>query len=259
MGEYDAYLNLAVKAAQSAGDILKRYYGQSYEISIKENAGIVTQADKEAEAKVISIIRETYPKHSILAEESGLKDQSSEFRWVIDPLDGTTNFAHQIPFFCVSIGLVYNQELIVAAVYDPTRNDLYTAQKNGGAYCNGQKLRVSQTEKLSNALFATGFAYQKGKTLHEQVLFLEPFIQQSHGIRRTGSAVLDFCHVAAGHFDGFFERNLQPWDVAAGILLVEEAGGATSRYDNSKATIYDHEIVASNKLIHNEMISILKK
>ncbi len=247
------------QAAKEAGKILLSYYGKLYKISKKENAGIVTEADKAAEEKIISLIKKHFPDHSILAEESGLNEQRSSYKWLIDPLDGTTNFSRQIPFFCVSIGFEKDKELVAAAVLDPIHKELFTAQKGKGAFCNGKKISVSNVSLWEDALFITGFAYQKGMVVHQELARLEPFLQKSHGVRRTGSAAWDLCQVACGHFDGFWEKYLKPWDVAAGMLLVQEAGGKITRYDGTPATAYNHEIVASNGLIHDPMIQALKE
>ena len=249
--------NIAQKAAEEAGKILLSYYGKLYKISKKENAGIVTEADKAAEEKIITLIKEHFPDHSILAEESGLHEHASPYKWLIDPLDGTTNFSRQIPFFCVSIGVEQNKELITAAIFDPIHKELFTAQKGKGAFCNGKKISVSKISQWEETLFITGFAYQKDMILKQELARLEPFLQKSHGIRRTGSAAWDLCQVACGHFDGFWEKYLKPWDVAAGMLIVQEAGGKVTRYDGNTATVYDHEIVASNGLIHDRMIRAL--
>lgn len=248
---------IAEEAAQEAGKILLSYYGKLYKISKKENAGIVTEADQAAEEKIISLIKKHFPNHSILAEESGLNEHASPYKWFIDPLDGTTNFSRQIPFFCVSIGVEKDKELVAAAILDPFHKELFTAQKGKGAFCNGKRISVSSINQWEDSLFITGFAYQKGMVVKEELARLEPFLQKSHGIRRTGSAAWDLCQVACGHFDGFWEKYLKPWDVAAGMLIVQEAGGKITRYDGGTATAYDHEIVASNGLIHDQMIRAL--
>ncbi len=258
MSDLHKIQEIAEKAAQEAGKILLSYYGKLYKISKKENAGIVTEADKAAEEKIISLIRSQFPDHSILAEESGLSEHSSSYKWLIDPLDGTTNFSRQIPLFCVSIGVEKDKEMVVAVILDPIHKEFFTAQKGAGAFCNGKKISVSNINQWEDALFITGFAYQKGMVVKQELARLEPFLQNSHGIRRTGSAAWDLCQVACGRFDGFWEKYLKPWDVAAGALIIQEAGGKITRYDGSAATIYDHEIVASNGLIHDQMIQSLK-
>ena len=258
MPDTEKIQNVAEKAAQEAGKILLSYYGKLYHISKKENAGLVTEADQAAEEKIISLIKKHFPDHSILAEESGLNEQASSYKWLIDPLDGTTNFSRQIPFFCVSIGIEKDKELIAAAILDPFHKELFTAQKGKGSFCNGKKISVSKVSLWEDALFITGFAYQKGMIVKQELDRLEPFLQKSHGIRRTGSAAWDLCQVACGHFDGFWEKYLKPWDVAAGMLIVQEAGGKVTHYDGSVATAYGHELVASNGLIHDQMIQALK-
>lgn len=251
------FKKIAIKAAEEAGKILCSYFGRLKQISKKKNAGLVTEADKASEKKIISIIRFHFPHHSILAEESGLDEQGSEFKWIIDPLDGTTNFTKQIPFFCISIALEKNGEIILGIALDTIHKQLYIAEKGKGAFCNKRRIFVSRTPKKEEALFVTGFAYQKGINLKQEISYLEPFMQGTLGVRRSGSAVWDFCQVAHGHFDGFWERNLKPWDVASGMLLVQEAGGKISLYNGAPATIYSREIVASNGLVHKQMIKML--
>jgi len=248
----------AIAAAQEGSRILKSYFGRVHDISVKNHAGLVTEADRAAEKGLIAIIQQTYPDHSVLAEESGMQERSSEFKWIIDPLDGTTNYAHQIPIFCTSVGVEQNGVIVVAAVSNPVHNILYTAMKGSGAYCNGSRMAVSQTRKLRDCLVATGFAYQKGKALDKAVAIMRPFMELTRGIRRCGSAVWDLCQVAEGHFDGFWEKNLQPWDVATGFLLIEEAGGLVTRFDGSPATVYDQEVVASNRRVHPQMIKLIQ-
>ncbi len=250
-------LTTAIEAAKEAGKILLSHYGNLKEIAKKENAGLATIADKEAEKKIIHIIHKKFPDHSILAEESGLHQTSSSVKWIIDPLDGTTNFAHHIPLFTVSIGIEQGGTIIGGVIFDPIHKELFTAEKSKGAFCNGKKIHVSKTPLMEDALFVTGYAYQKGQLIHKEVLLMEPFQQKSHGIRRSGSAAWDMCQVACGRFDGFWEKRLQPWDVAAGTLLIQEAGGKISHYDGGSATIYDQEIVVSNGILHNDMIQIL--
>ena len=249
---------VAAEAARLGGEVTQSYFGRLSEFRHKKDAGLVTEADTSAEEKIISLIKETYPRHSILAEETGVKETESAYTWVIDPLDGTTNFTHQIPIFCTSVALQKNKEIIVAAVFDPLRDHMYTASKGEGAFLNGKPIQVSQEKQVKECLFATGFAYQKGEHLSQQLAYLQFFMEASHGIRRSGSAVWDFCQVACGHFDGFFESKLQPWDVAAGILLVQEAGGTITNYKNQPTTIHEQEIAASNGFIHEEMLKFLR-
>lgn len=256
------FKKVAIQAAKEAGKILLHHFGHLKYISRKKNAGLVTEADKEAEKKIISIIRRYFPTHTFLAEENTYLDEkliSSEFKWVIDPLDGTTNYSRQFPLFCVSIALEYKQEIVLGVIWDPIHQDLFIAEKGKGAVCNGKRIFVSKTSKMKDALFVTGFSYLRGPKLGEEISFLEPFMQSSLGVRRSGSAVWDLCQVAQGHCDGFWERYLKPWDVAAGILLVQEAGGKISRYNGTRATIYDQEIVASNGQIHKFMVKNLTR
>ena len=248
---------VAIHAAKEAGKILASFLGHIKDISEKKQAGLVTEADKKSEEKIISIIKKHFPGHAILAEESGLHKESHAFKWIIDPLDGTTNYTHQIPFFCTSIGIEQAGKIVVGVIFDPIHEELYTVIKGKGAYKNGRKLSVSRTQKLGECLIATGFSYQRGKELEHSLSILKPFMELTQGIRRCGSAVWDICQVAEGHFDGFWEKGLSPWDVAAGVLLLEEAGGKISKYDGTSATVYDREIIASNGLIHQEMVQII--
>jgi len=251
----------SVRAAKAGGEILLSYFGRVRDISRKKRAGLVTEADRKSEKKIISVIRSAFPDHSILAEESGNEEKGGPYKWIIDPLDGTTNYAHQIPIFCVSIALEKDGKVVLGTVWDPLRADLYTVIRGSGAFKNGQRLRVSKISNLKDSLMATGFAYQMGDMLKESIEILRNFmmVTQGQGIRRTGSAVWDLCHVAQGHFDAFWEKNLQSWDVAAGKLLVEEAGGKVTRYNGKPATIYDQEILASNGLLHPKMIEMIAK
>ncbi|MBI4040829.1 MAG: inositol monophosphatase [Deltaproteobacteria bacterium] len=258
MQDIAKFQTIALEAAKIGGKILKKFFSRSLDFRLKKNAGIVTLADQLSEQKIISFLKSKFPTHEILAEESGLHHKKSSFRWIIDPLDGTTNFAHHIPFFCTSIALEQEHRIIVAAVYDPIHENMYSASLGKGAYCNQKKIHVSKTKHLNRSLLATGFAYQKGSILKKEMSHWLPFLEQSHGIRRSGSAVWDLCQVACGHFDGFWERGLQPWDMAAGKLLIEEAGGKVSCYRGTSLSIYNQEIIASNGLIHPKILKILE-
>ncbi|MCD9189576.1 MAG: inositol monophosphatase [Pyrinomonadaceae bacterium] len=253
-------LNFAMETARDAGQILLEKYGRKINISKKGDINLVTEADLASEKLIIERIKSHYPKHSILAEESGeavVIGGENTWKWIIDPLDGTTNFAHGYPAFCVNIALEHEGEIVVAVTFDPTRNEMFSAEKGNGAFLNNRRIYVSETEKLSESLLVTGFPYNF-KEKENFARHLTDFLLFSRGVRRDGSAAIDMAYVACGRFDGFWEEGLNPWDVAAGKLLIEEAGGKVTYYDNSPFSIYSPPILASNGLIHDEMSDILK-
>ncbi len=252
-------LNFAIETAREAGQILLEKFGQKIDIFKKGDIDLVTEADLASEKLITEKIRSYYPKHSILAEESGeaLIDGEVVWKWIIDPLDGTTNYAHGYPCWCVTLALEQNGEIVVGITFDPTRDELFAAEKGNGATLNGRKIRVSDTEKLSDALIVTGFPYNF-KEKQDFAEHLNKFLYYSRGVRRDGSAAIDMAYTACGRFDGFWEEGLNPWDVAAGVLLIEEAGGRVSYYDGAEFSIYAPPICASNGLIHTEMLTILK-
>jgi len=253
-------LNFAIETARDAGQILLEKFGRKLNITKKGDINLVTEADFASEALIIERIRSYYPKHSILAEESGeavVIGDGSTWKWIIDPLDGTTNFAHGYPCFCVTIALEHDGDVVVGVTFDPTRNELFAAERGRGATLNGKPIRVSETEKLGNALICTGFPYDF-KQRANFARHLTDFLLTSRGVRRDGSAAIDMAYVACGRFDGFWEEGLNAWDVAAGVLLIEEAGGQVSYYDGSPFSIYRPPIVASNGLLHSQMMNVLK-
>lgn len=252
-------LNFAIETAREAGQILLEKFGRKINISKKGDINLVTEADLASEKHIIEKIRAHYPKHSILAEESGEANIGSDgaWKWVIDPLDGTTNYAHGYPCFCVTLALEHNREIVIGVTFDPTRDDLFAAEKGSGATLNNKPIRVSEAEELKDALLVTGFPYD-AKGRENFARHFTGFTHKSRGIRRDGSAAIDMAYVACGRFDGFWEEGLNPWDVAAGVLLVEESGGRVSYYDDSKFSIYKPPICASNGLIHAEMLEVLK-
>jgi myo-inositol-1(or 4)-monophosphatase len=253
-------LNFAIETAREAGQILLDKLGK-INVSKKGDINLVTEADLASEKHIIEKIRSHYPKHAILAEESGesaaVIDGDKSWKWIIDPLDGTTNYAHGYPCFCVTIALEHNGEIVIGVTHDPTRNETFSAEKGQGASLNNKKIRVSDTEKLSEALIVTGFPYDVAER-ENFARHLTDFLLKSRGIRRDGSAAIDMAYVACGRFDGFWEEGLNPWDVAAGLLFVEEAGGRVSYYDDSPFSIYKPPICASNGLIHGEMLDVLR-
>jgi myo-inositol-1(or 4)-monophosphatase len=255
------YLDFAIELAREAGDVLKHYMDREKQVELKGRANLVTIADKESEALVIRRIRERYPAHTILAEESGEsgRREGEAGKWIIDPLDGTTNFAHSYPFFSVSIGFEQAGSILCGAVYDPCRDELFSAARGLGSFMNGRRLRVSDVDRLAAGLILTGFPYgvrDKMKTVMGQ---FEAFMFESQGVRRGGSAALDLCYTAIGRCDGFWEMDLHPWDTAAGLVILEEAGGRVTDFAGKPFSIYGKQIVASNRKIHDEMIAVLSK
>ncbi len=253
-------LNFAIETARDAGQILLEKFGRKIDIFKKSDINLVTEADLASEKLIIERIKSYYPKHSILAEESGeavVLGGELNWKWIIDPLDGTTNYAHGYPCFCVTIALEHSGEIVLGVTFDPTRNELFAAERGKGATLNNKPIRVSDTEKLSESLIVTGFPYNFKKK-ENFAKHLTDFLLHSRGVRRDGSAAIDLAYVACGRFDGFWEDGLNAWDVAAGVLMIEEAGGQVSRYDNTKYSIYTPPIVASNGAIHTEMLNVLK-
>jgi myo-inositol-1(or 4)-monophosphatase len=249
-------LDFAIQTAREAGRLLAERFGRKIEISNKSEIDLVTESDLASERLIIDRIKTYYPRHSILAEESGATEAQSEWRWIIDPLDGTTNYAHGYPCFCVSIGLAHQRRLELGVVYDPIRDEMFAAERGQGASLNGRRIRVSQTRSLSAALLCTGFPYDV-RQRNEFARHFANFIMTAQGVRRDGAAALDLAYVAAGRFDGFWEEGLKPWDVAAGVLIIEEAGGRITDYHDAPFDIYSPPILASNGLVHEEMMRVL--
>lgn len=252
------YLDFAIELARSGGDVLKHYMAREKQVGLKARANLVTVADTESEALIISRIHERYPDHAILAEESGASG-SGEGKWIIDPLDGTTNFAHQYPFFCVSIAFEQRGEMRCGAVFDPVRDEMFTGARGLGSFLNGQRLRVSGVSKLASGLLLTGFPYGVREKIRIAMSQFEAFIIESQAVRRGGSAALDMCYLAMGRCDGFWELDLHPWDTAAGRVIVEEAGGCVTDFKGNPFSVYGKEILASNGKIHEEMMAVLAK
>lgn len=253
-------LNFAIETAREAGQILLEKFGRKIGVFKKGDINLVTEADLASEKLIIEKIKTYYPKHSILAEESGdavIIGGDNKWKWVIDPLDGTTNFAHGYPCFCVTIALEHNGEIVIGATFDPTRNEMFSAEKGSGAFLNNREIRVSDAEKLSESLIVTGFPYDF-KQKENFAKHLNDFLLKSRGVRRDGAAAIDMAYVACGRFDGFWEEGLNAWDVAAGKLFVEEAGGKVTYYDGTPFSIYAPPICASNGLIHGEMLEVLR-
>lgn len=256
----DALLEAAVAASQEAGALLLKYAEAGFHIEYKNPINLVTDADRAAEQCVIDRIKAHFPTHRFLAEERGrLEEEQSPYLWIIDPLDGTTNFAHGYPAYCVSIGLEYQGRCVLGAVFDPSRNELFTAIEHRGAQLNGRPLHVSNTMALDVSLLVTGFAYDIRETPRNNLDHFVKFALKAQGLRRTGSAALDLCYVAAGRFDGFWEVQLNPWDMAAGSVIVREAGGRLTDFRGKDLSIYGQELVASNGRIHEAMLSVLNQ
>jgi myo-inositol-1(or 4)-monophosphatase len=249
---------VATQAARSAGDLLRNYAKTGFRIEYKNLLNLVTDADHAAEQCVIDHIRAQFPTHRILAEERGADAQRlSIYEWVIDPLDGTTNFAHGFPTYAVSIGVVRDGAGVLGVVYDPTRDELFTARAGGGAWLNGRPINVTSTEQLDHALLVTGFSYDIRDTPNNNLNHFCQFALKAQGLRRTGSAALDLCYVAAGRFDGFWEVKLNPWDMAAGVVILREAGGMVTDFGGKTHSIYQPELVASNGRIHTAMLDVI--
>ncbi len=253
-------LDFAVETAREAGALLRDHFGRAVDVRYKSSPiDLVTEADLLSETFIKERIAAHYPRHAILAEESGHHAGASEYRWLIDPLDGTTNYAHGYPFFCVTLALEYRGEIVLGVAYDPLREELFMAERGAGATLNGRPIRVSHTEALAKGLLATGFPYTIRNQPDESLTYFARFVKTAQAIRRDGSAVLDLCYLACGRFDGFWELGLRPWDMAAGALMVEEAGGRVTRFDGSPFRLSEPEILASNGLIHEEMIAVLTR
>jgi myo-inositol-1(or 4)-monophosphatase len=252
-----SYLEVAEKAAQEAGKVLKDNLGKVQEIEYKAKNSLVTEVDNLSEGLIIEIIKSSFPSHGILAEESGRDKRISSHVWIIDPLDGTTNYAHTYPVFSVSIALEVEGVIRLGVVYDPMREELFSAELGKGAYMNGKVIRVSQTRAVEESLLCTGFTHENEWMVDENLRHFENFIRRSRAVRRDGSAALDLCYVACGRYDGFWELGLHPWDTAAGFLILKEAGGLVTDFSGNGFSIHDEEILATNGLIHDEMIGVI--
>jgi myo-inositol-1(or 4)-monophosphatase len=254
-------LNIAVKAARAAGSIINRAALDVERLTVA-NKGLndfVSEVDHASEKAIIDTLLEAYPGHAILAEESGRQHgaKHSDYLWIVDPLDGTTNFLHGLPIYAVSIALTFRGKVEQAVVYDPARNDLFYASKGRGAFLNDRRLRVSKRIRLAEALIGTGFPFRKGDNLKRYVQMFESVMAQCAGLRRPGAAALDLCYVAAGWYDGFFETGLSPWDVAAGSLIITEAGGLVGNFTGEADFLYQREVVAGTPKIYGQLVSIL--
>ena len=253
------FLGTATEAALKSGAIQRGKYGQRVHIEHKGEINIVTEVDLACEAAIVELLRQRFPDHDIVTEEQEIERTGSPYVWYIDPLDGTTNFAHGYPCFCTSIGLVHEGRVIAGVVYDPMRQELFTAERGVGSFLNGQRLKVSAATELINALLLTGFPYNVREDVTNKLRLFGRFIGEARAVRRDGSAALDLCYVAAGRVDGFWEERLYPWDMMAGILMIEEAGGRVSRFDGTPVGARADEILASNGSLHQPMLDLLEQ
>lgn len=262
----EEFTEVAIQAAIKAGEILARHAGKVEEVKFKDEVNLVTEVDYLSEKTIMRIIKDAFPDHEILTEEAGIQKAQSDYRWVIDPLDGTTNYAHGFPSYCVSIALEKKGEIILGVVYNPNLDELFLAEKDKGAFLSKgtepksgrRRISVSQTTELLRSLLATGFPYDIRTSSIDNMNHFANFYKKAQAIRRAGSAALDLCYLAMGRFDGFWELKLSPWDTAAGSLLVAEAGGQVTDFSGGPFNIYMKEILATNGKIHQQMIDVLK-
>jgi myo-inositol-1(or 4)-monophosphatase len=250
-------LDFAISVAQEAGALLRDRLNTKFTISHKGAINLVTEVDIASETLIRERLATRYPRHQVLAEEGGLAESASEYRWIVDPLDGTTNYAHGYPVFAVSIALEYRGEVILGVVYDPMRDELFAAEKGSGATLNRKTIRVSETSLLIKSVLSTGFPYDIKTSKMTNLDHWTNFAMNAQALRRDGAAAIDLCYVACGRFDGFWELNLGAWDTAAGGLIVEEAGGRVTSFSGGAFSNYTPEIIASNGLIHDQMIEVI--
>jgi myo-inositol-1(or 4)-monophosphatase len=240
--------------AREAGALLMEYFQQHVKIEYKGDVDLVTVADRKSEALILDRIRREFPGHDVMGEEGTRIETGSEYKWYVDPLDGTTNFAHGYPVFCVSLAVEHKGERVAGVIYDPTRDEMFSTEKGKGAQLNGERIHASSTARLGESLVGTGFPSHK-RHKNPNIYFYHQITLRSHGVRRAGSAALDLCNVASGRFEGFWEFNLNPWDTAAGVLMVEEAGGRVTDFSGGPFQIASRETLASNGLIHDALLA----
>ncbi len=251
------FKKVAIDAALKAGAYVSKNTGKIKNVRYKGEINIVTNVDKKAEKIAVGAIRRVFPGHNFLCEEGKYAKKNSNFTWIIDPLDGTTNYLHGFPFFCVSVALADRGSVIAGAVYDPIRCELFHAERGRGAFLNKKKIHVSKAKNLKKSLLATGFAYNVKRARKNNVDNFVKFMKSAQAVRRAGAAALDLCYVACGRLDGFWELFLKPWDTAAGLLIIEEAGGKVTRFDGTRYSVSDKETLASNSKIHSQMVANL--
>lgn len=250
-----SYLETAGEIAREAGALLSGYFERRVAFELKGEHDLVTEADRASEALVVERLRSHFPTHNIVAEEGGGHTSSSEYRWYVDPLDGTTNFAHSFPVYNVTLALEHRGELVAGVIFDPTRQEMFTAERGGGAYLNNRRIRVSAAKRVQDALVATGFPSAR-RHQNVNIHFYYQLAMVSHGVRRAGAAAIDLAYVACGRLDAFWEFSLKPWDMAAGILLVEEAGGRCSDMRGSRCDLKGPHLLADNGLVHAELLTL---
>ncbi|MEE8298611.1 MAG: inositol monophosphatase family protein [Thermodesulfobacteriota bacterium] len=251
------YLEVAEKTAREAGVVLLENLGKVKKIEFKAKNSLVTEVDKLSEEIIINNIKKSFPSHDIFAEESGRHSENSDYLWLIDPIDGTTNYAHAYPFFSISIALEVKGEVEIGLVYDPVKDEMFTAEAGKGAYLNGELIKVSKSDSIEHSHVCTGFMHEVEWMVEANIKHFGNFIRRARAVRRDGSAALDVCYVACGRFDGFWELGLNPWDTAAAVLILKEAGGQVTTFSGDEYSIYIKEILASNSIIHGQMIEIL--
>jgi myo-inositol-1(or 4)-monophosphatase len=255
----NGFLETAVRAARAAGDIIKQDFGKPMDIAFKDRVNPVTETDLKAERAILTIVNEAFPTHAVMAEESAQAESEAEYLWIADPMDGTTNFTHGYPCVAVSIALYHNNKPLVGVVFNPLHDELFAAERGKGSSLNGSPLHVSATDSLERSLLCTGFPYRLREEPADVFPVFEKISLLAQGIRRDGSAAIDICYVAAGRFDGFWERGLRPWDTAAGLLILEEAGGRATDYSGNAFHPFLKEVVVSNGLIHDELLRAMSQ
>lgn len=260
MNNFSSYTLSAIEVAKKAGELLKEGFHSKYKITNKEGIhNLVTEYDIKSEKFIAQELKAKFPKSCFLGEEEGASEEKSDLKWIVDPIDGTVNFAHHIPFFCISIALQKNSEIISGVVYSPLLDELFVAEKNKGAFCQDQKIEASKISSVEKAILSTGFPYNLKDNPEQCIDRFMKFLKLGIPIRRLGSAAMDMCYVAAGRFDGFWETNLGPWDCAAGKLMVEEAGGKISKWDGSEFVLGPkNTLIASNGKIHETLVNMLQ-
>jgi myo-inositol-1(or 4)-monophosphatase len=251
------YLSVAEESAREAGKILRDNLGRIKEIEYKAKNSLVTEVDRLSESLIIKIIKSSFPSHGILAEERGRSRGASAYIWIIDPLDGTTNYTHTYPVFSISIALEVEGIIRLGVVYDPTREEFFNAELGKGAYMNGERIGISRTKAVEESLLCTGFTHENEWMVDENLRHFENFIRSAQAVRRDGSAALNLCYVSCGRFDGFWELGLHPWDTAAGALILRESGGKVTNFSGGEFDIYGKETLGTNGLIHNGMINVI--
>lgn len=254
----DSYMEAAKEAARKAGAVLRENIDETSKIIFKGDIDLVTNFDTQCQSIIFEHLSKNFPDHDFLAEEGLSEEKGAEFQWIIDPLDGTTNYVHNFPVFTVSIALAENMEIVLGVVYDPMREEMFSAIKGESAYLNGKEIKVSSVDDLDKSLISTGFPYDVRESKENNIVHFNNFLTRVQGIRRCGSAAMDLCYVACGRFDGFWELKLKVWDMAAGALIVQEAGGRISDFQDGEFSFFDSDILATNGLIHYQMVNVLQ-